>query len=55
MDIATVNNQFANSSPQDIIRHALSLPGKAVVFVRAILLHRTLAAPVPFVFAFLSY
>jgi phosphoadenosine phosphosulfate reductase len=44
MDIATVNNQFANSSPQDIIRHALSLPGKAVVTthfgpLEAVILH----------------
>jgi phosphoadenosine phosphosulfate reductase len=44
MDIATVNNQFANSSPQDIIRHALSLPGKVVVTthfgpLEAVILH----------------
>ncbi len=44
MDNATVNNQFANSSPQDIIRHALSLPGKAVVTthfgpLEAVILH----------------
>lgn len=44
MDIAALNSQFANSSPQDIIRHALSLPGKAVVTthfgpMEAVILH----------------
>ena len=44
MDLAALNSQFANSSPQDIIRYALSLPGKAVVTthfgpLEAVILH----------------
>lgn len=31
MNIATLNEEYAHQSPQAIIRHALSLPGKAVV------------------------
>ena len=31
MNVDALNQQYANQSPQAIIRHALSLPGKAVV------------------------
>jgi phosphoadenosine phosphosulfate reductase len=31
MNVAALNQEYANQSPQAIIRHALSLPGKAVV------------------------
>lgn len=31
MNLAAMNQEYANQSPQAIIRHALSLPGKAVV------------------------
>lgn len=44
MDTAALNTRFANSPPQDIIRHALSLQGKAVVTthfgpLEAVILH----------------
>lgn len=44
MDLAALNRQFATQSPQAIIAHALSLPGKAVVTthfgpLEAVILH----------------
>jgi phosphoadenosine phosphosulfate reductase len=44
MDLATLNRDYANRDPQDIIAHALSLPGKAVVTthfgpLEAVILH----------------
>ncbi len=44
MDIAALNSRFADSHPREIIRHALSLPGKAVVTthfgpLEAVILH----------------
>jgi hypothetical protein len=31
MQLDALNQEYAGKHPQDIIRHALSLPGKAVV------------------------
>lgn len=44
MNLEALNAQFANSNPQDVIAHALSLPGKAVLTthfgpLEAVILH----------------
>ena len=46
MQLDALNQEYASKHPQDIIRHALSLPGKAVVTthfgpLEAVILHMT--------------